>query len=57
MLKLENAGLNLGVSVSKLGGVPRQSSFLGEGEADGGKTEDLGMSWEASSGWVEQSGL
>lgn len=45
------------VSVSRLGGVPCQSSFLGEGEADGGKTEDLGMSWEASSGSVEQSGL
>lgn len=43
------------VSVSKLGGVPRQSSFLGEGEADGGKTEDSGMSWEVSSGSVEQS--
>lgn len=43
------------VLVSKLGGVPRQSSFLEEGEADGGKTEDSGMSWEASSGSVEQS--
>lgn len=47
----------LAVSLSRLGGVPRQSSFLGEGEADGGKTEDSGMSWEASSGLVEQSGL